>query len=725
MLVVEKPLPHYVPPPPSKENLEYADLAIIDLSKATTPEGRAELSRQTSRIFDIANATFDLVSDEEKQEYTQKDVGVYTGYKPRNDWHIASGVRDAIEHYNINRHVVTQTHPQALRPFIPEIAAFASHNHLDVLHPILRHANLSALCFPLLSKIQINGTRPRVTRGYSNKITRVSSPRGIVWFMKYHPREATEEELTKSVWLKGHADIGSITILYSQPIGGLQILSRDNQWRWIKHIDNALVVNAGDAIEFLSGGYYKATRHRVIQPPADQRSIPRLGVFYFSMANDDAKLNPLLESPVLQRIGTTKYFEEGEAPTMEQWRRNRTALYGKSQLKPSEKEVGVEEERFPSRLILFLRVVLSVCMFGVVLLRDRPQVAVTGVRCEGRSELALQIHKALRDGGFFYAINHGYTSAQTARIFDIASATFDLVSDEEKRDYTGKDTSVYRGYKPRKAWVIDPGVRDEIENYAGQVLVAEYLRDDYSLTHSAVHRSVMAQDHPAILRPFLPELAAFTKHNHDNVLQSVLRLLSLSMGLPEDTLTKMHDFDAVVSFIKYHPRGECDAPQGNNVWLKGHTVLDQDIGTVTILYSQPIGGLQILSKDNKWRWIKHIGNAIVINVGDGIEYLSGGYYPATRHRVIQPPVDQRNIPRLGVFYFAMANDDVELSPLAHSPLLRKEGIKTYFKDGVVPTMAEWRRERTSRYRRSELRPSATEEGVEEETIRGTVIKHFN
>ncbi|KAF7439776.1 hypothetical protein PC9H_000112 [Pleurotus ostreatus] len=122
MLVVEKPLPHYVPPPPSKENLEYADLAIIDLSKATTPEGRAELSRQvcealtevgffyiinhgytsakTSRIFDIANATFDSVSDEEKQEYTQKEVGVYTGYKPMNDWHIASGVRDAIEHYN-------------------------------------------------------------------------------------------------------------------------------------------------------------------------------------------------------------------------------------------------------------------------------------------------------------------------------------------------------------------------------------------------------------------------------------------------------------------------------------------------------------------------------------------------------------------------------------------------------------------------------------------------
>ena len=65
---------------------------------------------------------------------------------------------------------------------------------------------------------------------------------------------------TKQVWLKGHAgmshnvpldappqpslviiDIGTITILWSQPISALQILSPDGKWRWIKHIDNALV----------------------------------------------------------------------------------------------------------------------------------------------------------------------------------------------------------------------------------------------------------------------------------------------------------------------------------------------------------------------------------------------------------------------------------------------------------------------------------------------------
>jgi len=41
--------------------------------------------------------------------------------------------------------------------------------------------------------------------------------------------------------LTADADIGSVTILFSQPVSGLQILDRQGQWKWVRHIDNALV----------------------------------------------------------------------------------------------------------------------------------------------------------------------------------------------------------------------------------------------------------------------------------------------------------------------------------------------------------------------------------------------------------------------------------------------------------------------------------------------------
>ena len=96
-------------------------------------------------------------------------------------------------------------------------------------------------------------------------------------------------------------------------------------------------------MEFLTGGYYKGTIHRVIQPPQDQQNYTRLGVFYFAMPDDDVKLVPMVESPVLQSVGIQRRCDDTEAPMMEQWRKSRTSAYGQSELKGGN-EKGVEEE---------------------------------------------------------------------------------------------------------------------------------------------------------------------------------------------------------------------------------------------------------------------------------------------------------------------------------------------------------------------------------------------
>ncbi|KAF5379541.1 hypothetical protein D9615_006661 [Tricholomella constricta] len=363
--------PRHIPPPPTKENLDYADLAIIDLDKYKTAEGRAELVLdvrnamstvgffyvvnhgytqeqarshpiythfhritrltevpQTRRIFNIAEIP-SRASDDEKMKYVAriKEDGSYHGYKLRQYWHINAGVRDQIEHYSVNLDVTMKEHPEALRPFLPEISDFAQHNQINVLFPLLR---LLALGLELPEDTFV-------------KQHRIDSSKEMVCFMKYYPRSIEDEEKTNNVWLKGHTDFSTLTLLWSQPIAGLQIQSPDGKWRWVKHIDNALVVNAGETLEFLSGCFYKGTIHRVVEPPADQRGLTRMGVIFFATPHDDVKLVPLAHSPVLQRVGIVRRCDDDVAPTMGEWRRARTKAYGQTSLTQG-KEEGLEEE---------------------------------------------------------------------------------------------------------------------------------------------------------------------------------------------------------------------------------------------------------------------------------------------------------------------------------------------------------------------------------------------
>lgn len=61
------------------------------------------------------------------------------------------------------------------------------------------------------------------------------------------------------------------------------------------------------------------------------------------MADDDVLLEPVMNSPVLQRVGVTTTFNGAKPPTQEEWRKGRTAAYGQTELKATA-EKGVEEE---------------------------------------------------------------------------------------------------------------------------------------------------------------------------------------------------------------------------------------------------------------------------------------------------------------------------------------------------------------------------------------------
>ncbi len=103
----------------------------------------------------------------------------------------------------------------------------------------------------------------------------------------YYPKQSKPVEVSKqdgvALGCETHVDSGIFTVLYQDKVGGLQVQNRKNKkWYDVPFNKNALVVNTGRALEFLSKGKFKATNHRVLWNKTERMSIP----FFFEPSYD-------------------------------------------------------------------------------------------------------------------------------------------------------------------------------------------------------------------------------------------------------------------------------------------------------------------------------------------------------------------------------------------------------------------------------------------------------
>ena len=103
----------------------------------------------------------------------------------------------------------------------------------------------------------------------------------------YYPNQKKPVEISKqdgaALGCETHVDSGIFTILHQDKKGGLQVQNRKNKkWYDVPYNKNALVVNTGLALQFLSKGKFKATNHRVLWNKKKRMSIP----FFFEPSYD-------------------------------------------------------------------------------------------------------------------------------------------------------------------------------------------------------------------------------------------------------------------------------------------------------------------------------------------------------------------------------------------------------------------------------------------------------
>lgn len=87
----------------------------------------------------------------------------------------------------------------------------------------------------------------------------------------------------------------------------------------------------------------------------------------------------------------------------------------------------------------------------------------------------------------------------------------------------------------------------------------------------------------------------------------------------------------------------------------------EDINLITLLITGSEPGLQARDAEGRWHDVPCDAGMITVNVGDMLQMASGGYYPSTTHRVVNPPA-QANVSRYSMPMFLHPRPAVVLQP---------------------------------------------------------------
>ncbi|MBD2413901.1 2OG-Fe(II) oxygenase [Nostoc calcicola FACHB-389] len=87
-----------------------------------------------------------------------------------------------------------------------------------------------------------------------------------------------------------HSDYGSITLLFQDNVGGLEVRTTAGEWIEAAAIDDTVIVNTGDLMQRWTNHVFCSTKHRVMIPNDDRINQSRYSIAFFCHPNDDIEI---------------------------------------------------------------------------------------------------------------------------------------------------------------------------------------------------------------------------------------------------------------------------------------------------------------------------------------------------------------------------------------------------------------------------------------------------
>ncbi|GAC1385107.1 MAG: 2-oxoglutarate and iron-dependent oxygenase domain-containing protein [Ginsengibacter sp.] len=109
----------------------------------------------------------------------------------------------------------------------------------------------------------------------------------------HYPPITTEPK--SAIRAEQHEDINLITLLVGASAGGLEILTKKNEWVGVTSLPEQIVVNVGDMLQRLTNNKLKSTTHRVINPPRELWHTSRFSIPFFLHPKSAMDLSCLID----------------------------------------------------------------------------------------------------------------------------------------------------------------------------------------------------------------------------------------------------------------------------------------------------------------------------------------------------------------------------------------------------------------------------------------------
>lgn len=241
----------------------------------------------------------------------------------------------------------------------------------------------------------------------------------------------------------------------------------------------------------------------------------------------------------------------------------------------------------------------------------------------GHARVAGKVARACRAHGFFYLVGHRIGPDVLAALEDESRRFFALPLEAKLSIAMARGGRAWRGYFPVGGELTSgrPDLKEGL--YLGTELGADDPRVRAGMPmHGA---NLWPQERPGLEAAASAYMAQATR-----AAATLMRGISLSLGLDPEYFARTYTgYPTVLFRIFHYPAAAPAGIDGTRSWGVGeHT----DYGLLTLLAQEGHGGLQVKTPQG-WIEAPPIEGALVCNIGDMLERLTGGRYKSTPHRV--------------------------------------------------------------------------------------------